>query len=73
MLPSINPRNLRLSIIAGGKTIKRYQKTFNKSQIHKSGTFKLGKGNMNLRDIADAQLYAFLKGRESQALGYKVH
>lgn len=66
MHSSINPSNLRLGIIAGGKTIERYQKTFNRNQIRKSGTFKLGKGNMKLRDIADAQLYAFLKGRESQ-------
>ena len=64
--PSIDTSDLRLNVIAGGKTIKRRQETFNMNQIRKLGGFKLAKSSINLEDTADVQLYTFLKGRESE-------
>jgi hypothetical protein len=64
--PSINPSDLRLSIIAGGKTIKRRLETFKRNQIHKSGVFKSVKASLILEDIVDAQLCPFLRGKENE-------
>jgi hypothetical protein len=64
--PSINPSDLRLNIIAGGKTIRRRQESFSRDQIGKYGAFKLAKASVNLEDTADVQLYTFLKRRENE-------
>lgn len=64
--PSIDTSDLRLNLIAGGKTIRRHQETFNRNQIRKHGDFKLAKASLNLEDTADVQLYTFLKGRENE-------
>lgn len=64
--PSIDTSDLRLNVIAGGKTIKRRQETFNRNQTRKHGGFKLAKASLNLEDTADVQLYTFLKGRENE-------
>lgn len=64
--PSIDSNDLRLSIIAGGKTIKRRIETFKRNQIRKSGVFKSVKASLILEDIVDAQLCPFLKGKEDE-------
>jgi hypothetical protein len=64
--PSIDPSDLRLNVIAGGKTIKRLQKTFKRNQIQKDGVFKSAKASLILENTADVQLYPFLKGRENE-------
>jgi len=64
--PSIDPSDLRLSVIAGGKTIKGRQVTFKRNQIQKYGAFKTAKASLILENTADVQLYPFLKGRENE-------
>jgi len=64
--PSIDPSDLRLSVIAGGKTIKRRQETFKRNQIQKDGVFKSVKASLVLENAADVQLYPFLKSRENE-------
>ena len=68
---SIDTNDLRLNVIAGGKTIKRRQETFNRNQIRKHGGFKFAKASLNLEDTADVQLYTFLKGRENEGASDK--
>lgn len=64
--PSIDLSDLRLSVIAEGKTIKRRQTTFKRNQIQKYDTFKSVKASLTLENTVDVQLYPFLKGRENE-------
>jgi len=64
--PSIDPSDLRLSVIAGGKMTKGRQVTFKRNQIQKYGVFKSAKASLILENTVDVQLYPFIKGRENE-------
>jgi len=64
--PSIDPGDLRLSVITEGKMIQRRQETFKRNQIQKYGFFKSAKASLILENTVDVQLYPFLKGGENE-------
>jgi len=64
--PLIVHNDLRLNIIAEGKTTQKLQETFDKKHIQKHRPFKVVKKTMILKDTADIQAYLFLKGKESE-------
>ena len=64
--PSINHSDIRLNLVARGKTTEKRQETFSISKIKKSGPFKSIKKHMVLKGAADVHLYLFLKGKENE-------
>jgi hypothetical protein len=63
---SINPRDVRLNIIAEGRTLERRQEAFRKNQVRRSDGFCSIKASMSLPSAHGVQLYPFLKGRENE-------